>query len=396
MTATTSASMTAPLTAGRLRVPCQGPKGRFRHCGVVDGDATRPARSTTGRCKAKAPDRRPHVVSLTRTKWGWTVTVYGIDRDETLAHRSLISRYGALRARSSSQAHRRGQEFNALVADVLRYWGVEDVEDGVRGLDGSDEIDVAFSLGGTPYLLEAKWHARPISDYPTAKLLRRIRRRLGGTRGIVLSMSGFTGQALESADRGDQPEVLLLDRSHFEAMLSGLLPPQDLLAALVRLVARHGGVQAPLTTLLGIHLSSVPEFVAVPPAEPPWDIIRETAGGINAQAVFLGGPGWPEPGGVGAGHGNDLLITSPAGIIRVAVDDGSTRWALPLAGCRGTPVAEPDGGLLTICNYAAVRWNSDVLEVLGGGFTGNSTLLAGPDGQTWVSTTPVQVPACSP
>ena len=61
-----------------------------------------------------------------------------------------------------------------------------------------------------------------------AKLRGRITQRLAGTRGVLLSMSGYSDEALEGIVRGQQLDMLLLDRTHLEAMLSGLLSPADL------------------------------------------------------------------------------------------------------------------------------------------------------------------------
>ena len=53
-----------------------------------------------------------------------------------------------------------------------------------------------------------------------AKLRGRITQRLAGTRGVLLSMSGYSDEALEGIVRGQQLDMLLLDRTHLEAMLS--------------------------------------------------------------------------------------------------------------------------------------------------------------------------------
>ncbi|WP_187365674.1 hypothetical protein [Trebonia kvetii] len=41
-------------------------------------------------------------------------------------------------------------------------------------------------------------------------------------------MSGYSDEALEGIVRGQQLDMLLLDRTHLEAMLSGLRSPADL------------------------------------------------------------------------------------------------------------------------------------------------------------------------
>jgi hypothetical protein len=314
------------------------------------------------------------------------MVAYGVDREWTLGLRALIIRYGQLTNATRGTEARRGQQFNPLVADLLRHWGVEDVEPSVRGVEGRDEIDVTFRIGPTRYLLEAKWLAKPQSGDAVTKLAGRIRQRLRGARGIVLSMSGYTKHAADVAQVGQQPEVLLLDRSHFEAMLSGLLPPDDLIKGLVTHTTRRGGVHVPLADLVTARRPDPPPtFTVLSDQTVPEKLIRDTAGGVTAHGVLLGDPGWPQPAGVGAHPDrHTLLVTTPDGIVQVNTRHGTTSWTLPLPGCRGTPVIDPDGGLLTLCNYAVVRWHAGSLDVVGGGFTGNSNLLAGPDGPTWV------------
>ncbi len=70
------------------------------------------------------------------------------------------------------------------------YWGLGRVEANVRSIG---EIDVAFAIDDTWFILEAKWEQAPVSFDPIAKLSRRITQRLTGTRGVFLSMSLLPG-----------------------------------------------------------------------------------------------------------------------------------------------------------------------------------------------------------
>jgi hypothetical protein len=105
---------------------------------------------------------------------------------------------------------------------------------------------------------------------------------------------------------------------------------------------------------------------------------------VSPHAILVGDNGREEVSGMAAGCDHRLLVTVPGGVVKVDPDDGSTGWALPLAGCQGTPAVAPDGGILVVCNQAVVRCRNTILEVVAGGFTGNSELLPGPDGRTWV------------
>jgi hypothetical protein len=272
----------------------------------------------------------------------------------------------------------------SLVAEVLRCWGI-DAETNVRGSGGRDQIDVVLATADARFVLEAKWHTPPLPAAAIAKLFDRLRSRAAGTFGVVLSMSGYTRGATDEASHSKWPNILLLDRSHFEAMLCGLISPADLLGAALRHASYAGGTYASLADLLVPRRPGPPPTLAtIPPGMLPWPLVRDTATGVSAHAILVGDAGWQEVSGMAAGRDHRLLVTTPGGVVEVDPDHGSTRWALPLAGCRGTPAVAPDGGILVVCNHAVVRCRNLVLEVVAGGFTGNSALLPGPDGRTWV------------
>lgn len=133
---------------------------------------------------------------------------YRFDLPAALRLRELIDEYGRLQRLEQMTPQRRGQRFNEFIAELLDYWGLERVEANVRSVG---EIDVAFACDGTRFLLEAKWEKEPASFDPIAKLSRRITQRFVGTRGVFLSMSGYTGAAQADMLRGQQPDMLLLD-----------------------------------------------------------------------------------------------------------------------------------------------------------------------------------------
>jgi hypothetical protein len=128
---------------------------------------------------------------------------YDLDLPTTLGIRALIAEYG--RMRRLDGLTRRGQLFNDLIGDLLKVWGVERVQTNVVGVG---EIDVAFDLSGTRYLLEAKWEQNAVDYGPISKLSGRMSQRLAGTRGVILSMAGYTADALRDMLRGQQPDIL--------------------------------------------------------------------------------------------------------------------------------------------------------------------------------------------
>jgi hypothetical protein len=56
---------------------------------------------------------------------------------------------------------------------------------------------------------------------------------IAGTRGVFLSMTGYMADTVSDMPQGQQPDTLLLDRTHLEAMLSDLFSPADLFTELV-------------------------------------------------------------------------------------------------------------------------------------------------------------------
>jgi Restriction endonuclease len=296
----------------------------------------------------------------------------------------LIAQYGGLRLGRRGTAQARGREFNSLIASVLCWWGI-DARVSVRGDGGRDEIDVVFAAGHTRFILEAKWLKGPVSAEVVAKLHDRIRSRAAGTRGVVLSISGYTKPVLQAASHNKWPEILLLDRTHFEAILCGLTDPAGLLAAALDHASYEGGSYATLTELLIVRQTpSPPAFIPVPPAKLPWPVVNSTAAGVAARVLAAGSEGWPEITGMARGRANTLLLTTPDGVVEVDPRSGATTWALALTECRGTPAIRPDGSVMAVCGHAAVNWGNRTLTVAGGGFSGQASLLHGPGDTIWV------------
>lgn len=303
----------------------------------------------------------------------------------TMRLRELQRTYRALRDLPRAAAQRRGQQFNDLIAEVLRAFGL-DAKANVRGLRGRDEIDVVFTEGGADYILEAKWERTGINADPVEKLSGRLDDRPAGTRGILLSMSGYTKHGLEAFERRG---VVGLRREHFEAVLAGLLSPQDLLQRIQTAQAARGRHLVPLTDVLIPETTEIGRAPGLQPTSdtpPPWKVIVGTASGVTASEEFIGtwAPDCPALS-LSAGAG-ELLVTTPYGVVGFDPVTCATRWALPLPGTTGRAVCGADGTLSVLCGNALVRWDPQAkdLSVLAGGFGGYATLEAAADGVLWV------------
>lgn len=202
---------------------------------------------------------------------------------------ALIDEYGRMERLEGFTAQTRGQRLNGFVRDLLQCWGLERVEANVRSVG---EIDVTFVVDGIRCVLEAKWEQPPIPYDPLAKLRGRISQRLTGTRGVFISMSGYTAEGRDGILRGHQPDILLLDRSHLEAMLSGLLSPQELFSVLIDRASFRGEVYTPLAELVPADVALKPPPLLPGPPNVMGLMITPISDGVRAETV-LHTSDWP-------------------------------------------------------------------------------------------------------
>lgn len=296
--------------------------------------------------------------------------------------RDLLTRYQQLKDMPKGAETHRGQRFNLFLRDLLRAWGLEAHSD-QRGIRNRDETDVGFSVGRAYYILEAKWERKPINLDPVAKLYLRLKVRPPGTAAVLVSMSGFTKHVHEFTEY--HPEITLLDRTHIEAMLTGLVDPDQLLHLLFSWTSRRGGSHVPLERLM---------LNPYPPELPRWTDpsgkpgVSYLADGVCAQALLVTDepPALTFTGMTATAYGA-MLLTCDQGVMRLDPDTRKTNWEFPLSGCSGSALLGSEASFFTACESAVVRWDSRALTAVAGAFKPHSQLLAGPDGERWMFST---------
>ncbi|MFG3582304.1 restriction endonuclease [Micromonospora chersina] len=288
--------------------------------------------------------------------------------------RSLVAEYAELRRPNSGMTRQaRGQRFNSMIAELLTAFGLRAQSD-VRSVG---ELDVVFTYLGRRFILEAKWEQTKTSTGPVAKLQRRVEQRMAGVTGVFLAMKGFTDDAVDEIDKGRRLDVLLLDQTHWEAMLSGFVPPQELFDLVTDAASFHGRAYTPLADLLRQR-----------PNRP--EVVYRTRGKVTdiwlrAGAVSLAGEADPRREGMGSAGGSTALVTLTQGVLGVNLVKKRADWVVPLSGCSRTSVALADGSVLVTRGHGVGRYSKDGLSVLSSGATNvdDSELLVGPDGSTW-------------
>lgn len=135
----------------------------------------------------------------------------------------LLDEFGEVAA---MPPHPRGIAFQVLFAKLLEHSGWSK-QDSVR-LPG-EEIDVVISREREHYLIECKWERDPVGAPTIREFLGKLNKR-SGVNGLFVSMSGFTGPAIEEAEGGTASKlVLFFGPKDVERLFNGQRTFDDLL-----------------------------------------------------------------------------------------------------------------------------------------------------------------------
>ena len=103
-----------------------------------------------------------------------------------------------------------------------------------------EQIDGAFEYKGWTYLVEAKWQGKRQSTDALYSFQGKTDRRIEGTRGLFVSMSGFYKTSVNRFEVGRKPNILLWTGEHIEAVLKGQITIPELLDLSIRSAAEQG------------------------------------------------------------------------------------------------------------------------------------------------------------
>ena len=105
-----------------------------------------------------------------------------------------------------------------------------------------EQIDGSFELDNEIYLVEAKWESEKISEAPLLVFRGKVEGKSSVTRGVFISLSGYTDPALTSITQGKQPNFFLMDGYDLSVVLEGQIHLDALLRSKLRLLAERGEV----------------------------------------------------------------------------------------------------------------------------------------------------------
>lgn len=152
-----------------------------------------------------------------------------VDRQKIATIKSELLRVSSL----SAQA--RGFAFEGFLKGLFHSFGLAAREPfRLRG----EQIDGSFQLGSDTYLVEAKWHGQPIGVADLHTFHGKIEQKAAWTRGLFVSISGFSEDGLVAFGRGKR--VICMEGLDLYDMLDREIPLNEVLERKVRRAAETG------------------------------------------------------------------------------------------------------------------------------------------------------------
>lgn len=145
-------------------------------------------------------------------------------------------------------AQMRGRMLETFLAQICKVEGLRPVPD-VR--TPGEQTDIFFTCRDQHYLVECKWESGPVGVPHVTAFHSKLETRSAGTRGVFLSMSGYTQDIEARILRGRQISQVGLAHDHLMAVIEGRATWTDLvLEAHRNLAMRHMFVALPAEQLL--------------------------------------------------------------------------------------------------------------------------------------------------
>lgn len=113
-----------------------------------------------------------------------------------------------------------------------------------------EQIDGSFELDGETYLIEAKFHTEQIGPGPLREFRDKVDGKATWSRGILVSWSGFTSEALVAFGRGRATNAIGLSGQDLFFVLDGQIMLADAIRRKVRRAAETGEFYVSLQELL--------------------------------------------------------------------------------------------------------------------------------------------------
>lgn len=147
------------------------------------------------------------------------------------------------RLHGSLDKQRRGYEFERFISSLFRAVGLQA---GSSYRTDIDQVDGSVVIDSFTYLIEAKWTKLPIDEAGIATLENKVHKRIDSTRGLYISMAGFTEAVRNSRVLSKGNRIILLEGRDLALMMEGKV---DILEGLRLKIERASVAGDPFTSL---------------------------------------------------------------------------------------------------------------------------------------------------
>lgn len=158
-----------------------------------------------------------------------------IDYDELLNDLTELTNYP-----DTSQS--RGFAFEKYLKNIFELNGLE--PRGSFKIVG-EQIDGSFILHNEIYLLEAKWTNKPIDKGNLVIFNEKVSSKSGFTRGLYISFSGYSNEALATFANGRTVNIVLMSVQELAISLTRKIDLKDIIWRKVRTLAEEGNFNKP-------------------------------------------------------------------------------------------------------------------------------------------------------
>lgn len=113
-----------------------------------------------------------------------------------------------------------------------------------------EQIDGSFMFGGNIYIVEAKWQDKPISEADLLILHGKLTGKAEWTRGLFISMSGFSKEGIEAYGRGKRCSMVGIDGQDLHFILEQKISFEEVLIRKLRAAAEEGRFYYPVLEMI--------------------------------------------------------------------------------------------------------------------------------------------------
>lgn len=137
----------------------------------------------------------------------------------------------------TEEPQKRGYEFETYLYKLFQAFDLE--PRGSFKIVG-EQIDGSFILHNEVYLLEAKWTKTPIDKSDLVIFNEKVSSKSGFTRGLFISLSGYTDEAIKTLANGRTVNIVLMSVAELGSALSMQNNLSTMLWEKIRILAEEG------------------------------------------------------------------------------------------------------------------------------------------------------------